>query len=73
MFSKDNLELVFSSLKENYPDDWLLPLELFELTNDTPLGLKTKNHLENLIKIKPEITHLIKSGIELVEKAPAYL
>lgn len=68
-FSEDNLELIFNSLKDNHPNDWLLPLELFELTNDTPLGFKIKNYLESLIKTKPKITHLIKSGIELIEKA----
>lgn len=72
-FSEDNLELIFNSLKDNHPNDWLLPLELFELTNDTPLGFKIKNYLESLIKTKPKITHLIKSGIELIEKASVCL
>lgn len=72
-FSKDNLEFIFSSLKENYPSDWLLHIELLELTNNIQLEIKIKDHLKSLAKNKPEISHLIETGLELIEKGPIYI
>jgi phenylalanine-4-hydroxylase len=72
-FSKDNLEFIFSSLKENYPSDWLLHIELLELTNNIQLEIKIKDHLKSLAKNKPEISHLIDTGLELIEKGPIYI
>ncbi|MDT0555860.1 aromatic amino acid hydroxylase [Patiriisocius hiemis] len=60
----NKLKEIFDTLKKVYPRDWLLPLEILELTNDASV-------LEYLIALKerrPEIAHLIDDGLLLLEK-----
>ncbi|MET2986664.1 aromatic amino acid hydroxylase [Aureibaculum conchae] len=63
------LEEIFILLKLKYPNDWLLPLEIAELMFHEKSQLKRNliNYLETLAENK-QITHLIKDGIELLEK-----
>jgi phenylalanine-4-hydroxylase len=54
---------IFQKLKENNPSDWLLSIEIYELT-------KAKDVLKHLSALKiarPEIAHLIDAGLELME------
>ena len=60
----NKLKEIFDTLKKVYSRDWLLPLEILELTNDASV-------LEYLIALKerrPEIAHLIDDGLLLLEK-----
>lgn len=60
--NKEQLLIIFETLKINYPSDWLLVLEIYEL-------IKDKNVLEYLINLKqtkPKVAHLIDAGIQLV-------
>ena len=61
------LENIFTTLKDEYPNDWLLPLEIFELLFSQEESLKKRvlAHLENLT-LKPEFKSLIESGLSLL-------
>ena len=53
---------IFETLKNNYPSDWLLSLEIYELTKDDIIF----NYLKDLKKSKPKVAHLIVAGLSLV-------
>ena len=62
------LENVFHTLKENYPEEWLLYLEIYELL----LSKKNKTfkdqvlfHLEDIATKKP-FGHLIHAGLKII-------
>ncbi|AYN66730.1 aromatic amino acid hydroxylase [Euzebyella marina] len=62
---------VFDVIKENYPEDWLLSVELYELakTNgDTDFAKDIAHHLESVKQNRPKLGHLIDDGLELVDK-----
>jgi phenylalanine-4-hydroxylase len=56
------LQSIFTRLKEEYPNDWLLPLEIYELTKDKGV----LDYLKQLKVAKPKVGHLIVGGLELV-------
>lgn len=58
------LEEIFESLKKEFPKDWLLTLEILELTNDT----RVLDYLISLKERRPEVAHLIDDGLLLLEK-----
>ena len=69
---KGTLELselkgVFDLLCSSHPNDWLLPLEIYELIPALEVDFKTTvmNHLNELSKRK-EYSHLIKDGLALL-------
>jgi phenylalanine-4-hydroxylase len=61
---KQILDLIFNQVANEYPNDWLLPLEILELIYDSETALKEKilNHLMPLAKNKD----LIKDGMNLL-------
>lgn len=67
--SIDKVTVIFSSLRLNFPDDWLLPLEILELINKkeefSALKEEIKKHLEEISSGDNEKEILIKSGMEL--------
>ena len=66
--SKEQLSIIFDNVLNHYPNDWLLPLEIYELVynDNSELTKLVLEHLTALIKASPEIAHLIKNGIELL-------
>ena len=60
----DEAELleVFQTLKNEYPDDWLCALEIFELTQNNDV----LEHLKQIQTTKTSVTHLIENGLELI-------
>ncbi len=61
---------VFKEVKERFPKDWLLSVELYELaiTNgDTAFALDIKNHLEHVKRNQPHLGHLIDDGLSLMD------
>ncbi len=67
----DVVKNIFLTLQDNHSEDWLLPLELFELsatTNDEPLKVSILDHLERIKDKKPKIAHLIADGIALIQE-----
>ena len=63
-----SLENIFEKLLENHPKDWLLSVEIVELTHvkDTFLTSKIISHLDNLKISRPEVKKLISNGLELI-------
>ena len=63
------LKEAFGAVTSNHPNDWLLCVEIAELThsnNDNVFTDKVVAHLENLKQRRPEVAHLITNGLELI-------
>ncbi|GLU43738.1 aromatic amino acid hydroxylase [Allomuricauda sp. NBRC 101325] len=61
---------VFQVIKQEHPEDWLLPVELYELAkqgNDQEFQQDILEHLENIKQNNPKVGHLIDDGIALVD------
>ncbi|MCL6295761.1 aromatic amino acid hydroxylase [Jejuia spongiicola] len=61
---------VLEELIENHPNDWLLPVELYELAyigNETKLCESILNHLETIKQNRPEVGRLIDDGLGIIE------
>lgn len=69
------LKEAFGAVTSNHPSDWLLAVEIAELTiqnNDNDFTDKVMNYLEDLKLRRPEVSHLIKNGVDLLmEKVSA--
>ncbi|WP_333696403.1 aromatic amino acid hydroxylase [Flavobacterium sp.] len=64
-----SLEQVFEILKQNHPNDWLLSVEMIELTtqtNSTQLQQELIAFLEKVKTNRPEVAHLINDGLDLI-------
>ncbi len=61
---RDKLLEIFKKVKRNFSNDWLLPLELYELTKNYEI----LDHLKSLQEKRPEIAHLIEGGLGLIKK-----
>ncbi len=62
---------VFREVKENYPNDWLLSIELYELAktnNDVSFSAEILHHLNQIKSDNPKYGHLIDDGLALVDK-----
>ncbi|MCC9041756.1 aromatic amino acid hydroxylase [Myroides sp. M-43] len=67
-----NLDLILDTIKEDYATDWLLTVEILELAkkaSNTPLAEKAMSHLTSVQSNRPEVAHLIKDGIEIINKS----
>ncbi|MEB8330763.1 aromatic amino acid hydroxylase [Flavobacteriaceae bacterium KMM 6897] len=63
---------VFQEVKANYPKDWLLSIELYELavTNgDEEFATEIVKHLEMVKQENPNLGHLIDDGLTLVDQS----
>ncbi|MBT8182427.1 MAG: phenylalanine 4-monooxygenase, partial [Eudoraea sp.] len=61
---------VFKEIREKYPNDWLLPVELYELArnnNDHGFSQEIRTHLETVKLNNPNVGHLIDDGLSLVD------
>ena len=67
-FSNQDLELIFNKLKADYPKDWLLSLELLELSPDSVLSRSMEEHLVQIKESNPSLSTLIKDGMDLLNK-----
>lgn len=65
----DSLTQLFKEVISNYPSEWLILLELYELVYDKDLSLKTQVY-EQLLKLKQnkQFTTLITDGLDLIIK-----
>lgn len=67
--STKQLKYILKTLKEDHPTDWLLPLEVYELTLKRDLNL-SEEVLRDLLHLKqerPKVAHLIEGGLALLE------
>lgn len=67
--SDDNiLAKLFNTLQANYPKEWLLHLEILEITNVGHLANSILTHLTKLKEQYPELSTLITDGVELIKQ-----
>lgn len=59
---------LFDLLKNKYPKEWLLHLEILEITNDENLALSIQSHLAKTIAEFPNLNILITDGIQIIKK-----
>ena len=67
---KNNPELLknlFEEVTTLYPKEWLLFIEIIELSNDAKLNQLIKNYFDDLISLHPELDSLISDGIKLIK------
>jgi len=67
--SETTLKEAFGAVTSNHPNDWLLCIEIAELThktNDNEFTDKIINYLESLKIRRPEVAHLISNGLDLI-------
>lgn len=60
---------VLEQLIEKHPNDWLLPVELYELAfkgNEQTLSKSILQHLETIKQKRPEVGRLIDDGLKIV-------
>ena len=60
---------VLAALKEEYPNDWLLSVELYESAKskgEADFAEEIAAHLENVKRENPKVGHLIDDGLALV-------
>ncbi len=62
---------VFREVREGFPHDWLLSVELYELArnnDDMDFAEEITSHLEKVKLDYPKVGHLIDDGLSLVDK-----
>ncbi|MGM0566728.1 MAG: aromatic amino acid hydroxylase [Bacteroidota bacterium] len=67
---KEELQELWDKVKANYPDEWLIAVELLELVNEKSPGLAEEitQHLRHLQQKYPEYVTRIENGLNLSEK-----
>jgi phenylalanine-4-hydroxylase len=67
--NSEKLESIFTILTEKHSNDWLLPLEIYELVSnsDSKFSEEVLKHLLNLKQQRPKVAHLIEGGLSLLE------
>jgi phenylalanine-4-hydroxylase len=63
------LKNLFFKLKTEHPENWLLPLEILELTNNEKIGSKIEEYLIKLSNENKSIESLVQSGIAMVKSS----
>ncbi|MBT8394920.1 MAG: aromatic amino acid hydroxylase [Flavobacteriaceae bacterium] len=63
---------VLEQLIDKHPNDWLLPIELYELAfrgNEKKLCKKILEHFESVKQNNPKVGHLIDGGLQIINKS----
>ena len=65
----DQLKSIFEALTSNFPNDWLLTLELYELAYIKNLDIQDKIYFYLIEKKRnPSLEKLIENGLNLIQK-----
>lgn len=63
----NDLKSLFSHLREDHPQDWLLALEIYEISfADKAFNKEIMAYLEQQMKLTPQVEHLIRNGTDLI-------
>ncbi|GAA0871856.1 aromatic amino acid hydroxylase [Gangjinia marincola] len=62
----EEILFIFNEVKNDHQGDWLLPLNLLELSNDPEASAQIKSYIERLAADHPEKKSLIKDGVAMV-------
>ncbi|MFK8102583.1 MAG: aromatic amino acid hydroxylase [Saprospiraceae bacterium] len=68
--TEGNLRALFRNIKTDHAEEWLLLLEVLEITADENLAFEVQEHLINLTKKRPQIEQLIREGMEINKITP---
>jgi phenylalanine-4-hydroxylase len=63
---QDRVSEIFDIAKNDYPEDWLLSVELLELAYSPELTQAIESHLEKLSNTMPKKSKLIEDGLRMV-------
>ena len=61
------LKNLFLEVSTLYPKEWLLFIEIIELSNDAKLNQLIKNYFSELISLHPDLDSLISDGIKMIK------
>lgn len=64
----DFLKDVFEKLKVKHPKEWLLLLEILEISTDHPLTESIEAYFTQLVEAHPELASLISDGIRITKE-----
>ncbi|MFK7969688.1 MAG: phenylalanine 4-monooxygenase, partial [Bacteroidia bacterium] len=64
-FDEASLRNIYDELKADYADEWLLHLEIFELTKGKKLGVEIQHYLEAFKERNSSLSTLIEEGLEM--------
>ena len=70
-YNEDELDSIFKWVKEKHPDEWLLPMEILEISekrSENGISGKIREYLIELNKVNPELDNLIHNGFEMIEE-----
>ena len=62
------LKNLFEEVTTLYPKEWLLFIEIIELSFDTKLNQLIKSYFDKLISLHPELDSLISDGVKMIKK-----
>ena len=62
------LTKLFEEVTTLYPKEWLLIIEIIELSNDSKLNRLIENYFDELISLYPELDSLTSDGIKMIKK-----
>ncbi|MFP4471520.1 MAG: hypothetical protein ACLFPE_12595, partial [Bacteroidales bacterium] len=66
----EQLPVLYNEIRQSYPDEWLLPLEILELTHSrekfSGLSDEIRSYLIGKQEQKPELVNLISNGLSLI-------
>jgi phenylalanine-4-hydroxylase len=70
--SQDTLPDIWHTLQQEFPDEWLLPLEILEIatanSSSDHLRKAITGYLFDLQKRKPDLAELINNGLRLIDE-----
>jgi phenylalanine-4-hydroxylase len=65
-----DFQAIFSELLRDYPEEWLLPLEMLEILKDreelSMLSTEIRNYLLNIKRLDKDIKRLVENGLEMI-------
>ncbi len=66
--AKFSLEAVFEIVEKDHPNDWLLPLEIYELIQDRDQKFASQifDHLDTIKTNRSKVSHLIEGGLDII-------
>src|SRR5690606_37260090 len=69
LVTENNLLGIFETARTEYPEEWLLPVEIYELAylNKFSMQHDLLEYLNQLLQTRKDVAHLIEDGIRLSE------
>ena len=65
--NEDRLKEIWSTVQSDFDLEWLLPLEIYEISKDESLKDELKSYLLGL-ENKIEVFHLVSEGLQMIDE-----